>query len=71
MNKEEKIQSEVVDYIIRKNTKRLQYRIVQLSGRFLALGLLMVSSDPVSMLGISASILFASECIGVLRDLVD
>jgi len=71
MKKEDKVQAEVVDYIIQKKTKKLQYRIVQMGGRFFALGILMISSDPTAMLGLCASILFASECIGVLRDLVD
>ena len=70
MNKEQKVQAEVVDYIIQKKTKKLQYRIVQMSGRFLALGILMMSNDPAAMLGVCASILFASECVGVLRDLL-
>lgn len=70
MKKEDKVQAEVVDYIIQKKTKKLQYRIVQLAGRFFAFGILMMASNPVEWLGACAGILFASECIGVLRELV-
>lgn len=69
MKKEDKIQSEVVEYILEQKVKKYQYTVAQYFLRFIGLGTLVFSSDPVQMLPIAAVILMFAEAAGATRDL--
>ena len=43
----DKVQKEVVDYIMKRSERNYQYTIAQLMVRFFGLGLLVFGSDPV------------------------
>jgi len=69
MKKEDKVQSEVVEYILEQKVKKYQYTVAQYFLRFIGLGTLVFSNDPVKMLPIAAVILMFAEAAGATRDL--
>lgn len=69
MNKEDKVQSEVVEYILEQKVRKYQYTVAQYFLRFIGLGSLAFASDPVQMLPIAAVILMFGEAAGATRDL--
>ena len=69
MKKEDKVQSEVVEYIIQQKVKKYQFTVAQYFLRFIGLGTLVFSNDPVKMLPIAAVILMFAEAAGASRDL--
>ena len=69
MNKDDKVQAKVVDYILKKNVRNYQYTIAQIMLRFFGLGLLVFTDDPVGYLPFAALILMVAEGIGAARDL--
>ena len=69
MKKEDKVQSEVVEYILEQKVKKYQYTVAQYFLRFIGLGTLVFADDPVKMLPIAAVILMFAEAAGATRDL--
>jgi len=69
MDKDDKVQAKVVDYILKKNVRNYQYTIAQIMLRFFGLGLLVFTDDPVGYLPFTALILMVAEGIGAARDL--
>jgi len=69
MDKDDKVQTKVVDYILKKNVRNYQYTIAQIMLRFFGLGLLVFTDDPVGYLPFAALILMVAEGIGAARDL--
>ena len=69
MKKEDKVQSEVVEYILEQKVKKYQYTVAQYFLRFIGLGTLVFSNDPAQMLPIAAVILMFAEAAGASRDL--
>ena len=65
----DKVQKEVVDYIMKRSERNYQYTIAQLMVRFFGLGLLVFGSAPVGYLPFAALILMVGEGIGAARDL--
>jgi hypothetical protein len=69
MKKEDKVQSEVVEYILEQKVKKYQYTVAQYFLRFVGLGSLVFANDPVQMLPIAALLLMFGEAAGAARDL--
>ena len=69
MKKEDKVRSEVVEYILEQKVKKYQYTIAQYLFRFIGLGTLVFSDNPVQMLPIAAVLLMFGEAAGATRDL--
>jgi len=69
MDKDDKVQAKVVDYILKKNVRNYQYTIAQIMLRFFGLGLLVFTDDPVGYLPFAALALMVGEAIGAARDL--
>ena len=65
----DKVQKEVVDYIMKKSERNYQYTIAQVMINLFGLGLLVFSDDPVGYLPFAALILMVGVAIGAVRDL--